>query len=169
MVSTHLKNRLVKLDHFPKDRGENKKSLKPPPRKQLLTSISQLRCAAPQLPFLKWRGFVVGFSLPSKHQIVVFMVLFFQAPKEKRNSHPLYWKKHLRLCSVFFNSQRRRSWWWRAAWSRTWTKNPHPPWGDLGRPTLGPGSQMGGGYEFRVPGNWDSSFWSFLQQKLWEF
>ena len=30
MVSTHLKNMLVKLDHFPRD--ENKKYLKPPPR-----------------------------------------------------------------------------------------------------------------------------------------
>ena len=30
---THLKNmRTVKLDHFSRDRGENKKSLKPPPR-----------------------------------------------------------------------------------------------------------------------------------------
>ena len=28
---THLNNMLVKLDHFPKDRGENKKYLKPPP------------------------------------------------------------------------------------------------------------------------------------------
>ena len=28
---THLKNMLVKLDHFPKVRGENKKYLKPPP------------------------------------------------------------------------------------------------------------------------------------------
>ena len=28
---THLKNMLVKLDHFPRDRGENKKCLKPPP------------------------------------------------------------------------------------------------------------------------------------------
>ncbi len=31
VVSTHLKNMLLKLDHFPKDRGENKKYLKPPP------------------------------------------------------------------------------------------------------------------------------------------
>ncbi len=29
---THLKNMLVKLDHFPKDRDENKTYLKPPPR-----------------------------------------------------------------------------------------------------------------------------------------
>ena len=28
---THLKNMLVKLDHLPKDRDENEKSLKPPP------------------------------------------------------------------------------------------------------------------------------------------
>ena len=28
---THLKNLLVKLDHFPRVRGENKKSSKPPP------------------------------------------------------------------------------------------------------------------------------------------
>ena len=27
VVSTHLKNLLVKLDHFPRDRDENKKSL----------------------------------------------------------------------------------------------------------------------------------------------
>ena len=27
---THLKNMLVKMDHFPKVRGENKTSLKPP-------------------------------------------------------------------------------------------------------------------------------------------
>ena len=32
VVSTHLKHMLVKLDHFPKDRGENNKSLKPPSR-----------------------------------------------------------------------------------------------------------------------------------------
>ena len=31
VVSTHLKNMIVKLDHFPKVRGENKKYLKPPP------------------------------------------------------------------------------------------------------------------------------------------
>ena len=31
MVSTHLKNMLVKLDHFPKDRDENKRHLKTPP------------------------------------------------------------------------------------------------------------------------------------------
>ena len=30
--STHLKNMLVKLDHFPRDRGENRTCLKPPPR-----------------------------------------------------------------------------------------------------------------------------------------
>ena len=30
--TTHLKNMLVKLDHFPKVRGENKTYLKPPPR-----------------------------------------------------------------------------------------------------------------------------------------
>ena len=30
VVSTHLKNMLVKLDHFPRVRGENKKCLKPP-------------------------------------------------------------------------------------------------------------------------------------------
>ena len=29
VVSTNLKNMLVKLDHFPRDRGENKKCLKP--------------------------------------------------------------------------------------------------------------------------------------------
>ena len=28
---THLKNMLVKMDHFPRVRGENKKYLKPPP------------------------------------------------------------------------------------------------------------------------------------------
>ena len=32
---THLKNMLVNLDHFPNFRGENKKSLKPPPRNPL--------------------------------------------------------------------------------------------------------------------------------------
>ena len=32
VVSTHLKNMLVKLDHLPKVRGENKKYLKAPPR-----------------------------------------------------------------------------------------------------------------------------------------
>ena len=32
VVSTHLKHMLVKLDHFPRDRGENTKYLKPPPR-----------------------------------------------------------------------------------------------------------------------------------------
>ena len=32
MVSTQLKNMLVKLDHFPRDRGENKTYLKLPPR-----------------------------------------------------------------------------------------------------------------------------------------
>ena len=32
VVSTHLKNMLVKLDYFPKFRGENKKKLKPPSR-----------------------------------------------------------------------------------------------------------------------------------------
>ena len=31
MVSTHLKHMLVKLNHFPKDRGENKQCSKPPP------------------------------------------------------------------------------------------------------------------------------------------
>ena len=30
---THLKNMIVKLDHFPKFRGENKKYSKPQPRK----------------------------------------------------------------------------------------------------------------------------------------
>ena len=34
MVSTPLNN-LVKLDHFPRVRGENKKCLKPPPREVL--------------------------------------------------------------------------------------------------------------------------------------
>ena len=37
VVSTHLKNILVKLDHFPRDRGEHKKYLKPPAR-----SVSQI-------------------------------------------------------------------------------------------------------------------------------
>ena len=32
VVSTHLKNMLVKLEIFPKVWGENKKYLKPPPR-----------------------------------------------------------------------------------------------------------------------------------------
>ena len=32
VVSTHLKNMLVKLDHVPKFRDENDKYLKPPPR-----------------------------------------------------------------------------------------------------------------------------------------
>ena len=31
-VSTHLKHMLVKLNHFPRDQGENNKYLKPPPR-----------------------------------------------------------------------------------------------------------------------------------------
>ena len=35
---THLKNMLVKLDHFPKVRGENKKSLKPPVRLDFFTT-----------------------------------------------------------------------------------------------------------------------------------
>ena len=35
VVSTHLKNMLVKLDHFPTDWGENRKYLKPPPRKEI--------------------------------------------------------------------------------------------------------------------------------------
>ena len=35
MVLTHLKNVLVKLDHFPRNRGENKKSLKAPPSKYI--------------------------------------------------------------------------------------------------------------------------------------
>ena len=39
MVSTPLKNMLVKLDHFPKVRGENKKSVKPPPSQGLLLGI----------------------------------------------------------------------------------------------------------------------------------
>ena len=34
---TPLKNMLVKLDHFPNFRGENKKSLKTPPRKPFVT------------------------------------------------------------------------------------------------------------------------------------
>ena len=42
---THLKNMLVKLDHFHKDRGKTKKSFKPPPR--------QPPCHLnPSLPFL---------------------------------------------------------------------------------------------------------------------
>ena len=35
VVSTHLKNMLVKLDHFPNFRGDNKKQLKPPPSIQI--------------------------------------------------------------------------------------------------------------------------------------
>ena len=31
MVSTPLKNMLIKLDHLPRDQGENNKCLKPPP------------------------------------------------------------------------------------------------------------------------------------------
>ena len=38
--TTHLKNMLVKLDHFPRDRGKNKKCLKPPPRILLLVQKS---------------------------------------------------------------------------------------------------------------------------------
>ena len=37
VVSTHLKNMLVKLDHFPRDRGEHKKYLKPPLKKTMKT------------------------------------------------------------------------------------------------------------------------------------
>ena len=33
---THLKNMLVKLDHFPRDRDENQKYLKPPPSRVIL-------------------------------------------------------------------------------------------------------------------------------------
>ena len=41
VVSTHLKNMLLKLDHFPRDRGEHvrKKYLKPPPRKVMNPKI----------------------------------------------------------------------------------------------------------------------------------
>ena len=37
---THLKNMLVKLDHFPRDRDEYKKSLKPPPSLNLFLEKS---------------------------------------------------------------------------------------------------------------------------------
>ena len=39
VVSTHLKNTLVKSDHFPKDWGENRKYLKQPPRKEVQEAL----------------------------------------------------------------------------------------------------------------------------------
>ena len=38
VVSAHLEKKIVKLDHFP-GKGENKKSLKPPPRRALMVNI----------------------------------------------------------------------------------------------------------------------------------
>jgi len=46
VVSTHLKNMLVKLDHFPRDPGANKKSLKPPTR-GVLSSLRGLQEGPP--------------------------------------------------------------------------------------------------------------------------
>ena len=40
---THLQNMLVKLDHHPRDRGENKHYLKPPARKFLGAFVGALR------------------------------------------------------------------------------------------------------------------------------
>ena len=46
VVSTHLKNMLVKWDHFPKDKGENKKTyLKPPPRWDSNAALPRRRLA----------------------------------------------------------------------------------------------------------------------------
>ena len=49
VVSTHLKNMLVKLDHFPKIQGEDKKYLKPPTRKKWLAPFDSR--FFPLLPF----------------------------------------------------------------------------------------------------------------------
>ena len=43
LVSTHLKNMLVKLDHFPNDRGEHWKIFKKPPPKRHLQNFPSLR------------------------------------------------------------------------------------------------------------------------------
>ena len=54
---TCLKNMLVKLDHFPRDRDEHKKYLKPSPRKGVLVADiqdiqqkNQISCRAPHCP-----------------------------------------------------------------------------------------------------------------------
>ena len=75
---THLNNMLVKLDHFPRDRGENKKKyLKPPPSKSvsgepnsfktnnmfflLLIFESQAACSLFSFFFCgEWMGTVIG-------------------------------------------------------------------------------------------------------------
>ena len=54
VVSTPLKNMLVKLGSFPLGRGENKKSVKPPPsNKKTYLFLWKENC--PQLPPFSWR------------------------------------------------------------------------------------------------------------------
>ena len=45
--STHLKNMLVKLDHFPRDRGNNMNKLKPPPSSNCVLLLQAEECMAP--------------------------------------------------------------------------------------------------------------------------
>ena len=48
---THLKNMLVKLDHFPKVRGANKKYLETPPRFHLFTLQASLLSNADNISY----------------------------------------------------------------------------------------------------------------------
>ena len=67
MVATHLKNvSQIKLDHFPKDRGENKKYLKPPPSKDLKSSNARCSMVLAYLPTKLW--VVLGVDV-GKHTI----------------------------------------------------------------------------------------------------
>ena len=55
VVSTHLKNMAVKLDHFPRDRGENKKYLKPPPSYDWAHQFNTKTCPSSFYPSPKLR------------------------------------------------------------------------------------------------------------------
>ena len=62
MVSTHLKNMIVKLDPFPRDRGENKDCLKPPSfeRKGFPGLKGNVR---PLRPICRWNHPALSLSL----------------------------------------------------------------------------------------------------------
>ena len=64
---THLKYAQVKLDHFPRDRGEHKKCLKPPPRKGTTNMLQFLLVQSRHFPQKKIVQTATTFSEKKLH------------------------------------------------------------------------------------------------------
>ena len=104
---THLKNMLIKLDHFPRDRVENTKYLKPPPRKSMGGFKGPTK--TPNADILPRN------SRPDKP---LSLVTWFHHPRIRTTG--ISWKGWLLPCVLSYNQM--------SISTTTIPKNPHVTW-----------------------------------------